>query len=137
MERKGWTTSETARQVSHFLGQKDKFSRAHLWQYLQGKSLPRTRYLQALSRALDMRPEDLIPRTPALDQGRRAPADNELASAPKTLPVQSSAPRIVHVRDYGDGTALVQVSERVSWETALSVLKLLKGPSDESSPSSD
>ena len=127
IERKGWTATEAARRVSHLLGEKDKFSRAHLWQYLNGKSLPRTRYLRALSRALDVRPEDLIPPTSRAIRAARARDLRELAVAD---PLRAEPAGIVHVRDYGDGTALVQVSERVPWETALAVMKLLKSPDD-------
>jgi len=126
--RKGWTATEAARRVSHLLGQKDKFSRAHLWQYLNGKSLPRTRTLRALSRALDVRPEDLLPPTSRPGSATRA---QDLRLPPATDPLRRE-PAAVHVRDYGDGTALVQVSERVPWETALAVMKLLKTPDDSS-----
>jgi hypothetical protein len=37
---------------------------------------------------------------------------------------------MVHVRDYGDGTALLEVSQRVSWETAITVLRMLKAPTE-------
>lgn len=131
IERKGWTTTEAARRVSHHLGRQDKFSRAHLWQYLQGKSLPRDRYLRALSRALDLRPEDLVPGTPPPSRRSRAAAKPQHAATEKTKPVGSDAPGIVHIRDYGDGTALVQISERVQWEMALAIIELLKGSSDD------
>lgn len=134
IERKGWTTTEAARRVSHHLGRQDKFSRAHLWQYLQGKSLPRARYLRALSRALDLRPEDLVPGT-SVPRRRRAAAKPQPAPPGETKLLGCDATGIVHVRDYGDGTALVQVSERVQWEMALAVIELLKGPSDDA-PSS-
>ena len=56
IERKGWTMSETARRASHFLGDGDKFGRAHVWHYVQGKALPRVKYLEALSLALETSP---------------------------------------------------------------------------------
>ena len=59
MERKGWSISETARQASQLLKDGGRLSRAHVWHYAQGKALPRTRYLQALSLALDVSFEEL------------------------------------------------------------------------------
>ena len=131
IERKGWSPSETARQVSQHLGRHDRFSRAHLWQYLQGKSFPRTRYLRALSRALDVRPEDLVPSPPS--RRTRVAPDTESSPTSGAKAQRSGSRGLVHVRDYGDGTALVQVAERVSWETALAVIELLKKPSDDTS----
>ena len=116
MEQRGWSASETARRVSQFLDDRDKFSRAHVWQYLRGNALPRTRYLHALCRALELQPQDLLPNSIAMadplhggEQGRSAAQLD-----------------MVHVRDIGEGTALLQVSQRVPWATAIEVLRLLK-----------
>ena len=136
IDRNGWTATEAARRVSNLLGPKDKFSRAHLWQYLNGKSLPRTRYLRALSRALDVRPEDLIPRTSRVAEKARAEADHGPSASALGETFRSGPSGIVHIRDFGDGTALLQVSERIPWETALAVMRLLKTPEDDSSSSS-
>ena len=126
IERKGWSASEAARQVSRFLDPGDKFGRAHLWQYLQGRALPRSRYLLALSRALDLDPRELLP-------GRAVFVDDP--ARPVVPGVEHGAfwgdrSDLVHVRDYGDGTALLQVSQRVSWETALTLVQILKRRDD-------
>src|SRR5215211_5190620 len=61
IERKGWSMSETARRASTFLNEGEKFGRAHVWHYVQGRALPRFRYLEALSLALNVRPDELMP----------------------------------------------------------------------------
>ncbi|HEX2135196.1 MAG TPA: helix-turn-helix domain-containing protein [Microvirga sp.] len=138
IERKGWSMSETARRASNFLSEGDKFGRAHVWHYVQGRALPRVRYLEALSLALDVKPDELMPLEPGRngngsssalssatasseERGRRPSPDKH---APAAASPQTSG--MVHVRDYGDGTALLEVSERVPWDVALSVLQILK-----------
>jgi transcriptional regulator with XRE-family HTH domain len=138
IDRKGWSMSETARRASDFLNDGEKFGRAHVWHYVQGRALPRFRYLEALSLALDLRPDDLMPGEgdggqerpapkarssgpAAAGKGDRAPASEKAAQA-----ATGSAAGMVHVRDYGDGTALLEISERVPWATALAVLQILK-----------
>ena|SRR5215212_11860495 len=109
----------------------------HVWHYVQGRALPRFRYLEALSLALDVRPDELMPVELAGEQDRRSPASARAvapAIARKPGPSNdkatqgSSAPAtgMVHVRDYGDGSALLEISERLPWATALAVLQILK-----------
>jgi transcriptional regulator with XRE-family HTH domain len=117
--RKGWTPAETARQASRYLSQDDKLGRAHMWHYLQGRALPRGRYLLALSRALEIEPGDLIP--------GRSPAAETFGQHSWTPGLDASGRAdMLHVRDYGDGTALLEVAQRVPWETALEVILILK-----------
>src|SRR5215208_2701700 len=73
IDRKGWSMSETARRASNFLNEGEKFGRAHVWHYVQGRALPRFRYLEALSLALNMRPDDLMPADRDDEAGRRSP----------------------------------------------------------------
>ena len=139
IERKGWSMSETARRASSFLSEGDKFGRAHVWHYVQGRALPRVRYLEALSLALDVKPDELMPLEATRDGNVSSP--NGLSSAPalaaergrrpagdKQAPTAASpsSAGMVHVRDYGDGTVLLEVSERVPWDIALAVLQILK-----------
>ena len=88
MERKGWTVADTARQVSRLLGEQDKFGSSHLSHYLSGRAVPRARYLQALSRALDVRPEDLLPaRLPQGDEAsHRASLETPLSTRADPAP---------------------------------------------------
>jgi transcriptional regulator with XRE-family HTH domain len=127
MERKGWSVADTARQVSRLLGEEAKFGSSHISGYLSGRALPRVKYLQALSRALGVDPEELVPGASGQDPRLGEGAEPDAARA-EVRPASSGAPvDFVHVRDYGDGTALLQVLQRVPWATALEVMALVKG----------
>lgn len=112
MGRKGWGLSETARRASQVLGPGAKFGRAHVWHYLHGRAVPRARQLDALSRALDVEPDDL------------------LGSAPEAR--GEAAASTVRAHDQGDGTVFLEVVQRVSWETALEILRVLQTTSSRS-----
>ena len=130
LQRKGWSESEAARQVSRHLENGDKFGRAHIWHYLRGRTLPRSRYLLALSRALEVEPSELLP-------DRSVPLyDPERTSVPGGPAGASSNDRadLVHVRDFGDGTAMLEVHKRLPWETALEVVQILKASGRRDSP---
>jgi transcriptional regulator with XRE-family HTH domain len=127
IERKGWTMSQTARRTSAYLDESEKFGRAHVWHYVQGRSLPKSRYLEAMSRALDVEPSELLPGEAGEAIQARPAGESAAAEAPVSLQKES----VLHVRDYGDGTALLEISERVPWATAIAVLQLLKnGPGE-------
>jgi transcriptional regulator with XRE-family HTH domain len=130
IERKGWTLSETARQTSDVLGRDAKFGRAHVWHYLNARAIPRARHLDALSQALQVKPDELLGSTalshPEAHAGRGA-SDSPFATHPGADSLSTST-TIVHAEDYGDGTAFLRVSQRVSWPTALKVMTLLKAP---------
>jgi transcriptional regulator with XRE-family HTH domain len=127
IERKGWSISETARRAADFLDEGEKFGRAHVWHYLQGKAIPRARYLEALSRALEVQPADLIP-VASSSSAADPEAAQRIQPAASGIDKKSSLreENMVHVRDYGDGTALLDVSQGVSWDTALEILRILK-----------
>jgi transcriptional regulator with XRE-family HTH domain len=116
MERKGWDLSETARQTAFVLGANAKFSRSHVWHYLHARAMPRARQLAALSDALEVRPNDLL---------RALPTQVEDESGTLTS--------TIHAEYQGDGTVILEVSQRVPWQTALEVMRLLKFPDDGSS----
>ena len=115
MARKGWGLSETARQASQVLGPDAKFGRAHVWHYLHGKAMPRARQLSALSRALELEPHELLRSAPA---GRNEP---------------STTAGFIRAHDQGDGTVLLEATQRVSWETAHEVMKVLASAAENSS----
>ena len=116
MERKGWDLSETARQTASVLGADAKFSRTHVWHYLHARAMPRGRQLAALSQALEVRPDDLLQ-----------------SGLPSEVGGTSSTPTGFRAEDQGDGTAILEVSQRVPWQTALEVMRVLKLPDDGSS----
>jgi transcriptional regulator with XRE-family HTH domain len=125
MERKGWTLSETARQTSDVLGADAKFGRAHVWHYLNARAMPRARHLDALSQALQVKPHELLGFTAAMGEGSDTRGDrNSITRPDETKSVGTT--QVVHAEDFGDGTALLHVSQRVSWTTALKVMMLLK-----------
>jgi transcriptional regulator with XRE-family HTH domain len=129
IERKGWTLSETARQTSDVLGGDAKFGRAHVWHYLNGRAIPRARHLDALSQALQVKPHELLGSTDPSggDVGPDLPAMGA-PSAEGAAQTYSGPLAIVHAEDYGDGTAFLQISQRVPWPIALKVMTLLKAP---------
>ncbi|HEY8382579.1 MAG TPA: helix-turn-helix domain-containing protein [Microvirga sp.] len=125
MERKGWSMSETARRTARHLNDGEKFGRAHIWHYVQGKALPRTRYLEALSLALEVTPSELLPAdaTPAAGEEGGRPLSARARAAEERAILQNDK---VHVRDFGDGTALLEVVQRIPWEDAIQILQILK-----------
>jgi transcriptional regulator with XRE-family HTH domain len=116
MARKGWGLSETARQASQVLGPDAKFGRAHVWHYLHGKAMPRARQLRALSRALELEPHELLRSTP--------PSRSEPGSATMGF---------IRAHDQGDGTVLLEATQRVSWETAHEIMRVLATASESDS----
>jgi transcriptional regulator with XRE-family HTH domain len=126
MERKGWTLSETARQTSDVLGADAKFGRAHVWHYLNARAIPRARHLDALSQALQVTPHELLgfASSPTGEESPDSRVSNAITRPAETKSIGST--QVVHAEDFGDGTALLHVSQRVSWTTALKVMMLLK-----------
>jgi transcriptional regulator with XRE-family HTH domain len=61
IDKKGWSLRRTAEEVGLHLDEGAKFGPAHVWHYLQARTLPRPRYLVALSRALGLDPDELMP----------------------------------------------------------------------------
>jgi hypothetical protein len=76
-----------------------------------------------------MKPDELLPAEMGSEAGARSEASAASAGAQREGSGET-AESMVHVRDYGDGTALLEVSQRVSWETAITVLRMLKAPSE-------
>ena len=85
MDERGWTANETARRVREELGEGAKFTPANISHYRQGRSLPRPRYLEALSRALGVDKGELLTEaSPARDGDRQQ--HTPPSSAPIELP---------------------------------------------------
>jgi transcriptional regulator with XRE-family HTH domain len=109
--RKGWTATVVVHHVSRSLGNGNKFGRSHLCHYMHGRALPRPRYLMALSRALGVEPRELLPDRPDLTD---------------TSTSRSACVDMVQVRDDSQGTALLEMSHRMPWQTAVKVMRILK-----------
>jgi hypothetical protein len=114
MARKGWSLSETARQTSRILGPDAKFGRAHMWHYLRVGTVPRGRYVEALSQSLGVEAAVLL--------GTAPPSSGPSAA--------EQAESRIRVEDVGDGFAQLNVLQRVPWETALEVMRALANDHD-------
>jgi transcriptional regulator with XRE-family HTH domain len=117
MDERGWTANETARRVREALGEGAKFTPANISHYRQGRSLPRPRYLEALSRALGLTKGEL------LTEASPAQQHTPLSSAPIELPNGSPS---FHIEDRG-GNAWLQINQQLPWPMALKILEVLKG----------
>ena len=116
MGRKGWGLSETARQASQLLGPDAKFGRAHVWHYLHRRAMPRARQLNALSKALDVGPDELL--------------GSDSFSHPRALAAVPMG--LVRAHDQGNGMVFLEVAQRVPWATALEILRVLQSSSSDS-----
>lgn len=109
--RKGWNQSEVARRANAHLpkperGQKRNkaIGRDSLSHYLRGHQLPLPVYLDALAKALDLRPEDLMP-------------TSGFAIPPNGAPLA--------VRGLPDGRMSLTVNRTVSSDTAMKIMAIL------------
>ena len=131
IERKGWSAGRTAREARRYLSDGEHLSDAHMWHYLRARSIPRTRYLDALSRALEVSAHELVPGAAQ----NRAEALAVLDPGRTTAGEQTIRPDVgfettaAQVRDGKNGTARLEINEEVSWSTALEILQLLKAAS--------
>ena len=124
MERKGWTLSETARQTSDVLGADAKFGRARrVATSMRGRF--RGPDISTPSQALQVTPHELLgfASSPTGEESPDSRVSNAITRPAETKSILS---QVVHAEDFGDGTALLHVSQRVSWTTALKVMMLLK-----------
>ncbi len=106
MMERGWNQAELARAATRHTAGK-KLSRANVSNYIRGVALPGPMYLRALSKALGMNSEELLP-------ARAYPTVDEHAPP-------------LDVKELDNGLAWLRVNQAVDWEVALKVLGLLKG----------
>ena len=92
----------------------EKFNAVNLAHYRAGRSLPRPRYLFALSRALDV-PVDLLTRA----------KNDQLTGDSKGRDAASEKPAL-RIEQLEDGSALFQLNQRLPWPTVLEVMAALK-----------
>jgi transcriptional regulator with XRE-family HTH domain len=106
MIEKGWTQSELARRASSHTPD-NRMIRDNVSKYIRGKVLPGPLHLNALAKALNKKPDELLPTrgTPAAGQ-ENPPMD---------------------IRDLRDGNAWVRVNQALPWDTAMQIAKLLHG----------
>jgi transcriptional regulator with XRE-family HTH domain len=134
LKASGLTNAEAARRVRQHLGDGERFSDANLIHYRSGRSVPRLRYLEALSMALDVKPEELItrgtdplPEPVAIVQDNLGAAEDAPAPAgPLKSDPAAVARSFVVVEDHGSEVHL-RLDQRVSWPVALQILGAVKG----------
>ena len=122
MDERGWTANETARRVREALGEGAKFTPANISHYRQGRSLPRPRYLEALSRALGVNKGELLTEASPARAG-----DSQQHTPPSSAPIElpDGSPSF-HIEDRG-GNAWLQINQQLPWPMAIKILEVLKG----------
>jgi transcriptional regulator with XRE-family HTH domain len=116
-----------------------KFNQVNISHYRSGRSLPRAQIMKALAEALGVDIEELAPSSgssiltlpPEPSQSEKAlqPADVRKSSAPKAAvgdQAPSAAPAF-YVKDMEEGQAWIQINQRLSWQTVIKLLQVLKG----------
>jgi transcriptional regulator with XRE-family HTH domain len=116
-----------------------KFNQVNISHYRSGRSLPRAQVMKALAAALGVDIEELAPSSgsniltqppePSPSEKAFQPADFRKSSAPKaTVDDQASnAAPAFHLRDMEEGQAWIQINQRLSWQTVIKLLQVLKG----------
>jgi transcriptional regulator with XRE-family HTH domain len=141
MEQRGLSIAETARRVRQHLHDGEGFTDTNLVHYRQGRSMPRPRYLEALSRALDVEPTELTTfdqtagtapgvrvRRPRRRRSRQAlsaaaPEDRQAVPSPTAAMLGHGS---VVIEDFGDEVHL-KIDQRLPWTVALHILQVIKG----------
>src|SRR5688572_21775392 len=104
--KKGWSLRRTAEEVALHLDQGAKFGPAHVWHYLQARTLPRPRYLVALSRALGVSPDELMPVAPRRRGQHRAEAGTLSSGGPRFERARAGKPSAA--RRFGSGRSATE-----------------------------
>jgi transcriptional regulator with XRE-family HTH domain len=120
LEEKGWTAGQAAREAQRLVPDRTIGS-AHLSHWLNGRVIPSPVYLQALSHALEVSPEELL----GEENSKAAPSGSTNGAAQQTPPPARSSGS-VQVKDLYDGNAWIEIRQEVPWPLALEILKLLK-----------
>lgn len=105
MNAKNMNQSQLAREAAEHMDD-GSFSRDSVSKYVRGLNVPRPKHLKALSKALGVTTDELLPGGAMPYEGPTPPLD---------------------VREAGDGYAWLHVNQKVPWDIALQVLTLVKG----------
>jgi transcriptional regulator with XRE-family HTH domain len=139
MKQRGLSIAETARQMRQHLPAGEGFTAANLTHYRQGRSVPRPKYLEALSRVLEVDPSALIregastggqPRAGAVarsgsSQAKARKADARIQDGHTAESTTPPADAVV-IADYGDEVH-IRIDQRLPWSVGLRILQALKG----------
>ena len=123
MEERGLTAGETARRMRERLGGDAKFTPANISHYRFGRSLPRPRYLDALSAVLGVDKEELFSDAHPHKTGR-ATAGESSSQTPSHDGHET--PPSLNVVDRG-GSVWLQINQQLPWPVAIQILHALKG----------
>ena len=140
MDQSGLSSNDVARRVRAKLPKGDSFAASNLSHYRRGRSVPRAKYLIALSSVLGVKPADLLPggeNDDAAGDNGTAPASRRTPSRRKRTRREAPASRAdeelgaeatTHILAIEDRGELVRFrfDQLVTWEVALSILKILK-----------
>jgi transcriptional regulator with XRE-family HTH domain len=118
MEERGLTAGETARRMREHLGGDTKFTPANISHYRLGRSLPRPRYLDALSAVLGIDKEELL--SSAHPYPEREPSSDGPSRD------GHEAPPSLNIVDRG-GSVWLQINQQLPWPVAIQILNALKG----------
>jgi hypothetical protein len=103
LEQRGWNQSDLARAAQMHLPKGETFRRDNVHVYLNKLALPRPKHLTAIAKALNVKPEDLLP---SVRHAEKLPYSmRPVADDPKS--------------------SWLQVDMKVGMSTALAVLQLL------------
>lgn len=114
MSEKGLSVTDVAKRMEQEM-KGERFNPVNLSHYKAGRSLPRPRYLSALSRVLGVAPQDLLPAREVVEPLPEAP-----------VPPSDQRPPSFRVEDLADGLAWLQINQRLPWNVVLRVLDALK-----------
>jgi transcriptional regulator with XRE-family HTH domain len=140
MAGKGLTVTALAKAVQRQVPG-GKFNQVNISHYRSGRSLPRAQIMKALAEALGVEIEDLAPSSggdiltqppqPISSEKVLPPADVRQGTAPKAAvdDQASSAAPAFYLKDMEEGQAWIQINQRLSWETVIKLLQVLKGES--------
>jgi transcriptional regulator with XRE-family HTH domain len=127
IRERGWTMGETAKRVREQLGEGAKFTPANISHYTRGRSIPRLRYLDALSAVLGIDKRELMGQdnSPIRINGDGKDAAVRVQEVRLVSQSDAAAPAL-HIEDRGK-EAWLQINQQVSWPVALKILEALKG----------
>ena len=113
MNRKGWNQAETARRAQLFMPEGETIALHNINSYIRGRSIPQPQYLEALAKAFNVEPMILLPSRLFASTGRAM--ERERSSTPE-----------MSVDETG---ILLNINRRVSFETGMKIMQLLKDES--------
>ena len=98
------TQSDLARKAQQFLPDGQTFGRDLISNYVNGNNMPLEYHLNAMCRALNVKPEDLVPNDNSWREDANPPLD---------------------IRTAGDGSVWIRVNQRTTLDVAMKIMALL------------